>query len=73
MRSSRMRGYGSWCIGWREAERKPYQGGGGPGIFFYGFIILLVISCIKVAIETGNPTAFIIGLAVIAGVFKGLQ
>lgn len=73
MRSSRMRGYGSWCMGWREAERKPSPPSGGPGIFFFAFMALVVFSCVKVAIETGNPMAFLIGLAVVAGIFQGMK
>lgn len=67
MRCHRMRGYGVWCAGWREGERR---GGGGPGIFFYGFMLLVVFSFFKVALETGNPMAFVLGLAVIAGIIK---
>lgn len=70
MRCHRMRGYGAWCAGWREGERRGGGGGGGPGIFFYGFMLLVVLSFFKVALETGNPMAFVLGLAVIAGVIK---
>lgn len=73
MRSSRMRGYGSWSMGWREGERTPSPPSSGPGILFYGFMLLVVVSFVKVAIDTGNPMAFLIGLAVIAGVIKGIS
>ncbi|NDD54931.1 hypothetical protein EBZ39_13885 [bacterium] len=74
MRSSRMRGYGSWCMGWREAERKPSPPSSeGPGIFFFAFMALVVFSCAKVAIETGNPMSFLLGLAVVVGIFQGIK
>jgi len=69
-----MRGYGSWCVGWREGERTPYRpnnDNNGCGMaFVYGFIILLAISFFKVSIESGSGLAFIFGLAVLAGLFK---
>lgn len=74
MRSSRMRGYGSWCMGWREGERRSGGGGGDGGgcgtlaaVLFFG---LLAFSCFKVAVETGNIMGVVLGLAVIAGVVK---
>jgi hypothetical protein len=73
MRCSRMRGYGSWCIGWREGERLPPGPPSKPGIFFYGFMALVVFSCVKVGIETGNFMGFLLGLAVVAGLVKGIK
>ena len=74
MRSSRMRGYGAWCQGWREGERRRSSGpSGGPGLFFIGFMTLVVFSFLKVALETGNPLAFFLGLGIVAGVIKGLN
>lgn len=76
MRSSRMRGYGSWCIGWNEASRKqnqPSNNGNGCALFLIGFGILFLISSIKVCFETGSPLALFFGLAVIAGIIKGLN
>jgi hypothetical protein len=68
-----MRGYGSWSIGWREAENKSYKpdnSGNGCLLVFFG---LIVLTSFKVAIETGNFLAFLIGLAVIAGCINGLN
>jgi len=73
VRSSRMRGYGSWCIGWREGERQRGQPLGDPGcgmFFFYAFFALLVFYCFKVSAETGNFMGVLIGLAVVAGLLK---
>lgn len=72
MRSHRMRGYGAWCQGWRDAERLPPGPPQRPGIIFWGFIVLVLFSCIQVALQ-GNPMALLIGLAVLAGVLKGIQ
>lgn len=77
MRSSRMRGYGAWKAGWREGERR--ISGSPPGnsrcgtLLGYGFILLLVFSCFKVAFESGNPMGILFGLAVIAGVIKAVS
>jgi hypothetical protein len=77
MRSSRMRGYGSWCIGWREGERRspvpPQEPGGCGMLMFLGFMLLVVVSFLKTSFETGNPMGLILGLAVVAGVVKGLS
>jgi hypothetical protein len=73
MRCKRMRGYGSWCMGWREGERLPPGPSGNGGCvmaFVYGFLILLAFTFFKVGIESGNGLAFIFGLAVIAGLLK---
>lgn len=71
LRCRKMRGYGSWCMGWKEAERlPPGPPGNGPGIFFYCIVGLIVLTCGKVALETGNPAALLIGLGIIAGVMK---
>ncbi len=64
-----MRGYGSWCIGWREAERLPTGPPHKPGSLFWCFIALIVFACIKVAIQ-GHPFAILIGFAILAGAFK---
>lgn len=75
MRCSRMRGYGSWCLGWKEAERNPGppQGNGGCGtVAVCGFVILIALSSFKVALETGSGMAVLIGIAVIAGLAQGL-
>jgi hypothetical protein len=67
-----MRGYGSWCIGWREAERAPPGPPGPPGKpggVFWCVIALIIFVCIKVAIE-GNPFAILIGLLILAGAIK---
>lgn len=68
-----MRGYGSWSIGWREGERQRGQPSGDPGsgmIFLYAFMALVVFCCFKVAVETGNFVAVLIGLGVVAGLLK---
>lgn len=76
MRSSRMRGYGSWSIGWREGERSPGPPPGNPwgcGVVAIGFIVLLLVTSVKVALETGNGMALLIGLAVAAGIIQGMN
>jgi len=69
-----MRGYGSWCLGWREGERpfhkQPSGDGNGCGLLAYGFLILVALTFFKVAIETGNGLGFIFGLAIILGLLK---
>ena len=72
-----MRGYGSWTIGWREGERNrggpsPEPGGCGT-LLFVGFIAIVIFSFLKTSLETGNPMGLILGLAVVAGVMKGLS
>lgn len=69
MRSHRMRGYGAWCQGWRDAERLPPGPPGSPGIFFWCFVILILFACLQTAIQ-GNPFALLIGLAILAGALK---
>lgn len=76
MRSSRMRGYGSWCIGWNEANRKPSppNDNGGCVIVALGlFFILLVLCLFKASLDTGSPLGFLFGICVIAGFIKGLN
>jgi hypothetical protein len=73
VRCKRMRGYGSWSIGWREGERQRGQPLGDPGcgmLFLYAFLALVVFCCLKVTIETGNFMGVLIGLAVVAGLLK---
>lgn len=76
MRNHRMRGYGAWCMGWEEGERNP--GGPPPNnnsgcmLLFAGLVILLALSCFKVAFETGNGMGILLGIAVIAGLVKGM-
>lgn len=74
MRCSRMRGYGSFCLGWKEAERTKYEpsnnSGGGCLLIFF---TLLAFSFFKVAVETGNFVGFLLGIAVIAGALNGLK
>lgn len=70
MRCSRMRGYGSWSIGWREGERLPPQPPGRPPMFFYVLVAIVLIVCVRVAFETGNPMALLIGLGVLMGIMK---
>jgi len=73
MRNHRMRGYGAWCQGWRDAERLPPGPPYKPGIFFWGFFILVVFSFFKVALETGNPMGILLGLAIACGLLQGLN
>lgn len=70
MRSHRMRGYGAWCQGWRDAERLPPGPPRSPGILFWGFIALVLFSCLQTALQ-GNPFALLVGLAVLAGAIQG--
>lgn len=75
MRSSRMRGYGSWSIGWREGERNPGpppEDSWGCVIVSIGFIILLLCVSLKTAVETGSGMAILIGLAIAAGIIQGM-
>lgn len=72
MRSHRMRGYGAWCQGWRDAERLPPGPPRPPGIFFWGFIILVLFSCLATALQ-GHPYALLFGLAILAGALKANQ
>jgi hypothetical protein len=72
MRSSRMRGYGSWTIGWREGERLPPGPSQGPGCLFWGFIAVLLYTCVQVAIQ-GHPFALLLGLAILIGAVKGMK
>jgi hypothetical protein len=75
MRCRRMRGYGAWCMGWREGERKTYRpSNNDPGfgsILFYGFLVLVALTFFKVALETGNGLGILFGIAIIAGMLKG--
>jgi hypothetical protein len=72
MRSSRIRGYGSWTIGWREAERLPSGPPHKPGDFFWCFIALIMFVCIKVVIQ-GHPFAILIGFSILAGTIKAAR
>jgi hypothetical protein len=70
-----MRGYGSWSIGWNEAERNPTPPPGdnwGCGLLSIAFIIIVICTSLKTSVETGNVFALIIGLAIAGGVFQGL-
>lgn len=76
MRSSRMRGYGSWTIGWREGERNrggPSGDNGGCLIVALPLIGLILFSAVKVSLETGNFLAILFGLAIIMGILSGLN
>ena len=76
MRSHKMRGYGAWCQGWNDAERRsgpPSPGNGGCGMWVLAFMLLLAFSFFKVALETGNGMGLVLGIAVIAGVLKGMN
>lgn len=75
MRCKKMRGYGSWCIGWREGDRssrhQPTTGdGNGCGLLMFGFLVLVALTLFKIAIETGNGLGLILGFAIIAGLLK---
>lgn len=67
-----MRGYGSWTIGWREGERTPNGPPGEPGCLFWAFIGTLLLAALQVALQ-GNPLAILFGLAILAGVIKGMK
>lgn len=72
MRCSRMRGYGSWSIGWREGERLPPGPPHKPGCLFWAFIGLVLYACVVTALQ-GHPFAIILGLAILGGALKGTQ
>lgn len=75
MRSHRMRGYGAWCMGWRDGERNsapPPGNGWGCAVFAVGFAVLVLISSFRVAFETGSGLALLFGFAVVMGIVKGL-
>jgi hypothetical protein len=69
-----MRGYGSWCLGWKDAERNP-----GPppqrdgcGLFILVVVIgLVAFSTLKVAAETGSGFAIVLGICIILGMLRG--
>jgi hypothetical protein len=70
MRSSRMRGYGSWTIGWREGERQPPgEPNNGCMLVFCGIVVLAALS----VMSQGTPIAFAIGMAIIFGMVNGLK
>lgn len=69
MRCSRMRGYGSWSIGWREGERLPPGKPNGGCMFIFCGIVVLAALC---SFAQGTGMGFILGLAIILGMFKGL-
>jgi hypothetical protein len=72
-----MRGYGSWCIGWNEANRKsppPQNDNNGCGMTVLAlFFILLALCCFKASFDTGSPLGFLFGICVIMGFIKGLN
>lgn len=70
-----MRGYGSWCMGWREGERLPpgNNGGGGCLIILIVLVPLLLFSLIKTAAETGSGLPILFGVAIIMGLVKGMK
>lgn len=72
-----MHGYGAWCLGWWEAERdrgpSPPGNGGGCMVLFVCLVGLFALSCFRVAFETGNGMGIVLGLAVIAGLVKGMN
>lgn len=72
MRSHRMRGYGAWCQGWRDAERLPNGPPQPPGLFFWCIIGIIVFACIQTALQ-GYPFALLLGLALVAGALKRNQ
>ena len=69
MRSHRMRGYGAWCQGWNDAKRLPPGPPHKPGVIFWGFVVLVLFSCVQVALQ-GHPMALLFGLALLAGALK---
>lgn len=72
MRSSRMRGYGAWNQGWRDAQRLPSGPPSPPGCLFWGFMGVILYACTMTAIQ-GHPFALVIGLAILAGALKGIR
>jgi hypothetical protein len=75
MRSKRMRGYGSWCIGWNESNRNETPSSNNSGCLWIliGLGVLFFISSLKVTMETGNLFSICIGIAVLCGIIKGLN
>lgn len=70
-----MRGYAFWCMGWDENDPSPGPPGnnGGCMVLFMCLVGLFALSCFRVAFETGNMMGVLLGLAVIAGLLKGLN
>lgn len=75
MRCSRMRGYGSWSMGWNEAQRKPSppSNNNGCGLLMGLFFLLLALCLFKASFDTGSPLGLLFGICVIAGFLKGLK
>lgn len=71
MRSSRMRGYGSWTIGWREGERLPpgEPNNNGCMLVFCGIVVLAAFCCFT----QGTGMGFLLGIAIILGMVNGLK
>lgn len=73
MRSSRMRGYGSWCMGWKDAPRTGPDNNNNPSGCLIIFFIVLAFCFFKAAIEVGSGWGFIFGLALLAGFFGAFK
>ena len=70
MRSSRMRGYGAWCMGWNDAQKKSYQPNNNNSGCLIIFLLILSFSFFKVAIETGNFLGMLFGALILLSLFK---
>lgn len=70
LRSKNMRGYGSWSMGWKEAERNPGPPGDNSGCLIPAGILIILIAW--ASIQAGG-LGILFGLAAIAGILNGLK
>lgn len=69
MRCCRMRGYGSFCIGWNEAQRTKYEPDNNNNGCLAIIAAVFVICLISAMISVGTFWGFVIGLAILVGMF----
>jgi len=70
-RSSRMRGYGSWSIGWKESSKERTGESFGCGFITLIFAGLIIYFLIATVIESGFGFGAVFCLALLSGLFQG--